>query len=326
MGKLTSSAKTSRGRDPGRRSSTSPQLTSEPTPESPRKQAQRARRQRRVERFEQVHERRRQRQSVRQIARDLGMSRCSVRRYLRCETCPDWNPGRARRSRLDAHREWIDARLAEGNTNAVELHRQLRERGFRGSYGSVRRYVTKRLGAAGKKRERINAAEARPVPPPSAKQLSFEWVRRVENRKPAEQARLDAIRAGSEELEAALNLADEFANLIRKRSNETLTDWLARAEVSSSPELRQFAESIRRDESAVSAAMTESWSNGPVVGHVEPAEDDQTSDVRSRGVQLVEGEGRPRRFRLTREVNRWSCWSWTDRFIESAGEPVLSAC
>ena len=58
------------------------------------------------------------------------------------------------------HREWIDARLAEGNTNALELHRQLTAMGFRGSYGSVRRYVTKRLGAAGKTRERSQRGRA----------------------------------------------------------------------------------------------------------------------------------------------------------------------
>jgi transposase len=247
---------------------TSPQPPSEPTPESPRMQVQRARRQRRVERFEQVHERHRQRHSVRRIARELGMSRCAVRRYLRCETCPDWNPGRARRSRLDAHREWIDAYLAEGNTNAFELHRRLTEIGFRGSYGSVRRYVTKRLAAAGKKRERINAAKAPSVPRPSAKQLSFEWVRHPEKRKAPEQARLDAIRAGSQELTEALDLADEFADLIRKRSGGTLSDWLARGEAISNPEMRRFAEGIRRDESAVTAAVTETWSNGPVEGHV----------------------------------------------------------
>jgi transposase len=165
---------------------------------------------------------------------------------------------------LNAHRDWIDARLAEGDTNAVALHRQLTGMGFRGSDGSVRRYVTKRLGAAGKKRERTNAAKAPSVPLPSAKQLSFEWVRRPEHRKAPEQARLDAIRGGSAELAAALDQADEFAKLIRKRSQGTLTDWLFRGETSSKPELRRYAEGIRRDESAMTTAITETWSNGPV--------------------------------------------------------------
>jgi len=196
------------------------------------------------------------------------MSRHAVRRYLRCTTCPDWNPGRACRSRLDVHRDWIDARLAEGNTNALELHRQLTAMGFRGSYGSVRRYVTKRLGAIGKKRDRSNATKPPSVPQPSAKQLSFEWVRRRENRKLAEQARLDAICAGSDELASALVLADEFTALIRKQSQGTLSDWLARSEASACPEIRRFAEGIRREETAVLAAVTERWSNGPVEGHV----------------------------------------------------------
>ena len=83
-----------------------------------------------------------------------------------------------------------------------------------------------------------------------------------------EQARLDAIRARSDELATALDLADGFAELIRKRSRETLGEWLARGEASSDPDLRRFAEGIRRDEAAVHAAVTETWSNGPVEGHV----------------------------------------------------------
>ena len=245
-----------------------PEPPSEPASESPRLQVRRAKRQRRVGRFEQVHRRHRQGHSERRIARELGMSRKTVRRYLRRESCPDWIPGRPRRLTVDAHREWIDAQLAEGLTNVVELHRQLTERGFKGSYGSVWRYVSKQLGAAGKKDKHLNAASPPVPPPPSAKQLSFEWVRRPEKRKPTEQARLDAIRAGSDELKTALDLADEFAELIRKRSQGTLGDWLVRGEACLNPELRRFAEGIRRDEAAVHVAVTQPWSNGPVEGHV----------------------------------------------------------
>ena len=196
------------------------------------------------------------------------MSFNTVRRYLRCKECPDWKPGRSWRSRWDAHREWIDDRIVEGCTNAAELHRQLVTRDFRGSYNSVQRYVRKRLGAAGKKRERAGAARPSAPPPPSPRQLSFEWVRRPEDRKPDEQRRIDAIRAGSDELATALSLADEFADLLRRRSSVTLSDWLARGETSSPPEIRRFAEGIRRDESAVFAAVTQRWSNGPVEGHI----------------------------------------------------------
>ena len=196
------------------------------------------------------------------------MSSNTVPHYLRCEAPPDWKPGRAWRSRWDRHREWIDARIAEGNTNASDVYRQLTARGFYGSYSSVQRYVRRRLGAAGRKRERVNAARPSDPPPPSPRQLSFEWVRRPEDRKPSEQRRIDAIRAGSDELATALGLADEFADMLRKRSCGTLSDWLVKGEASSCPEIRRFAEGIRRDEAAVLAAVTERWSNGPVEGHV----------------------------------------------------------
>jgi transposase len=65
--------------------------------------------------------------------------------------------------------------------------------------------------------------------------LSFEWVRRPENRKPEEQKRIGAIRACSDELATALDLADEFAALLRKRSTGTLSAWLVKGEASSSP-------------------------------------------------------------------------------------------
>ncbi len=239
-----------------------------PTPASLRREAALAKRRRRVERFEQVHELHRQGTPIRQIARDLAMSRMAVRRYLRHEKCPDWGPRRARRLGMDAHREWIDARVAEGRINASELHRELASRGARLSYATVRRYLTNRLGRAGQTRPRVNAAKPKPTPPPSAKSLSFDWVRRSEKRTVEAQGRLDKIRAASPDLTIALDLADEFASLIRQQSTSTLKEWLSRAEVSFCPEVRHFAEGIRRDESAVNAAVTTRWSNGPVEGHV----------------------------------------------------------
>jgi transposase len=239
-----------------------------PVPESWRLRAQRARRRELAERFERVHELHKRGHPAARIARVLGLSRRSVFRYLRRQTCPAWHLRGSRRSRLDGHREWIDARIAEGFLNVAALHRQLIERGFRGSYASVYDFVRKRLGAAGKKRDRRNAADP-PVPvPPSARQLSFEWARRAEKRKPPEQARLDAVRGLSGELTAALDLADAFAELIRKQSPGTLSEWLTRGEASSDPNLRRFAEGIRREEAAVQAAVTQKWSNGPVEGHV----------------------------------------------------------
>jgi transposase len=240
----------------------------EATSNSPRKLAALAKRRRWVERFQQVQELHRQGTPIRQIARDLAMTRKTVRRCLGHEKCPESTPRRRRRSGMDLHREWLDACIAEGKTNASELHRELAARGVRLSYAAVRRSLTDRLGRVGKSRSRVNAAKPKPIRPPSPRQLSFDWVRRPEKRTVESQARLEKIRAASPDLTTALDLADEFKSLIRKQSSGTLGDWLTRAEVSPCPEVRYFAEGIRRDESAVNAAITLPWSNGPVEGHV----------------------------------------------------------
>jgi transposase len=245
-----------------------PETIAEETSNSPREAAAQAKRHRRVERFQQVQEFHRQGIPIRQIARDLAMTRKSVRRFLGQEKCPELAPRRRRRSVMDAHREWIDSQIAEGKINAAALHRELTARGIRLSYATFRRSVTNRLGRAGKTRPRVNAAKPSPNRPPSPRQLSFDWVRRPEKRTVEAQARLDKIRAASSDLTTTLDLADEFKSLIRKQASGTLGDWLTRAEASPCPEIRHFAEGIRRDESAVNAAVTLPWSNGPVEGHV----------------------------------------------------------
>ena len=218
-----------------------------PAPASPRREAALAERPRRLGRFEQVHELRRPATPIREIARALGLSRHAVRRDLRREHCPDWRPGRDTRPGMDAHREWVAERSAAGRINASALHRDLVSRGVRLSSATVRRLLTQRLGRVGQVRPRVDAAQPKPIPPPSPKRLSVEWVRRPEERPAEAQARLEAIRRASRDLTGALDLADDFTAVLRKHSAGTVTDRWSRAEVSACPEVRHFAAGIRRE-------------------------------------------------------------------------------
>src|SRR5262249_8465147 len=151
--------------------------------------AQQAKHQQRAGRYEEARRQHGQGQSIRRIAREMGLSRGAVRRYLRQDHCPDWRPGRAGRSRLDGFRAWIDEQILAGRDNGSELHRELAAKGYAGSAASVRRFVTKRLAALGKRRGRANAARPRSPPPPSARELSFGVLRAEQKRKPEVQAR-----------------------------------------------------------------------------------------------------------------------------------------
>jgi transposase len=226
-----------------------------------------ARRQRRRDRFDEVRRLRAGGRSIRRIARELGMSPRTVIAYLRRERCPDWNPGVSRATRLDGLRDEVDAFIQEGGRTAAELYRRLRARGCRSSYDAVRRYFRRRLGAAGI--GRVPRSRVRPPRPhrPTARQLSFEFLRRPEDRAGGEAGHMAAV-DGVPGLAEPLQLANEFVEMTRGRSDTPLADWLRRAEGSTSSSVRSFAESLRTDEAAVAAGLRSPWSNGPVEGQV----------------------------------------------------------
>jgi transposase len=238
-------------------------------PLSPRKQVQETKRQQRIREFERVRAFRAQGLSLREIARAASVSVKRVIRYLRADRCPDWNPGHRRPTQLDSFANQVDAWITKGRRNAAELYRALFEQGCRASYDAVRRFVKRRLGSTGRPGPRIGRLipPAAPVPP-SARQLSFAFIRPEEERTEAQQRQVERLQAGDGALQVGLQLAAAFAALVRKTAPGTLGDWLALTQSSGCAELRSFAASLRQDEAAVTAALTEEWSNGPVEGHV----------------------------------------------------------
>src|SRR6185437_10894599 len=152
---------------------------------------------------------------------------------------------RQRPTRVDAYTAHVDRRIAEGCRNAAEVYRELVTQGCPASSAAVLRFFNRRLAAAGQQRARVNAAASRPTAPPSARQLAFDFIRRPENREPAEEQRLDRIRGVDDEVSAALQLADQFVNMVRQRSGAGLADWMAKAAENSAPEIRGFVGGIR---------------------------------------------------------------------------------
>ena len=82
--------------------------------------------------------------SIREIARELDVSRNTVRRYLKSPEAmrPKARPPRG--SKLDPHLEYIDLRMAEGLENCRVLDREIRALGYQGSYSTVVQYVRPR--------------------------------------------------------------------------------------------------------------------------------------------------------------------------------------
>jgi transposase len=209
------------------------------------------------------------------IAQQLGIGKNTVFRYLRIETLPE-RKRRADRGRsiLTPYHAYLQARWNAGHRDAVRLFRELQRRGYTGSYPTVARYAQRLRQAQGQAPRPRRPRHTLPaVAEPAARHLTARratWLvlRRPERLDQDEAAQLVQLQAQHPEVAAAIALAQDFAQLVRKRRPEQLDSWLARAADSPLTPLQRFAKGIRDDDEAVKAGVTLPWSNGPVEGQM----------------------------------------------------------
>ncbi|MEW8144052.1 MAG: IS21 family transposase [Candidatus Thiodiazotropha endolucinida] len=82
--------------------------------------------------------------SIRAIAKQLGVSRNTVREYLRSEAPPSYGPRPDRGSKLDPFKPYINQRLTAASPHwipATVIDREIREQGYEGSIRLLRYYM-----------------------------------------------------------------------------------------------------------------------------------------------------------------------------------------
>jgi transposase len=79
---------------------------------------------------------------------------------------------------------------------------------------------------------------------------------------------LAQLRTQHAEVAEAIDLAQDFAQLVRQQQPQALEPWLARAAESAVGAFQRFAKGLRDDYDAVKAGVTLPWSNGPVEGQI----------------------------------------------------------
>ena len=93
-------------------------------------------------------------------------------------------------------------------------------------------------------------------------------LRRPENRDDEDELLLTQIIAQNPDLAEAIDLNQDFAQLVRNREPEQLDPWLTRAVQSNLEAKGRFALSLGEDYKAVKAGVTLEWSNGQVEGQI----------------------------------------------------------
>jgi transposase len=248
-------------------------------PAPPARAAQRQSEQSRARRlwqYEQVWELHKQGLTAEAVAQRVGISSRTVFRFLRHTTFPERQPRRQfKTTLLDPFKTYLSDRWNAGCHNASKLFREIQTQGFTGNYGLVAAYVRRMRAALGvRSKSRTTAAPVKvtaPVEKPlTPKRATWLVLRRDDKRQDAQadQELLGQLQAQHGELAKAIELSQDFAELLRQHQPDKLDGWLERAAQSALKAFERFAAGLRDDYEAVKAGVTRPWSTGPAEGHM----------------------------------------------------------
>lgn len=210
--------------------------------------------------------------SVSAIARELGLTRMTVRKYLRASSAPVRVKRHCLLSPTSPYVAHLRTRWAAGCDNAAQLWQELRALGFPGSAGVVRRFLgswrTAPQGRGTPPRAGGTAGVVPPPEPPTPRAVRWWLLTPPDQRTPVQQAYLARLEAACPPVRRAGELAREFGRLVRARDGHALDPWLAQAETSGLAVFSSCAKGLRQDYAAVAAALREPYSNGPTEGTV----------------------------------------------------------
>lgn len=220
------------------------------------------------------------------ISRRMGLARGTVRKFADAESFPERAVRSPGPSILDAHIDYLEARLAAGCENAMALWRELRQRGFRGTAKQVHRWLGPRRTERSKHTPHGGGGAPSPAPSPehnkapvlpSPKQLAWYLTRPRERLTEEEGAAVARLEQDAEAASVA-GLVRRLADLLRACSVSTTTRcgapittlerWLTDARKSGVAAVTTFAAGLQQDGAAVKAALTIPWSSGQTEGQV----------------------------------------------------------
>lgn len=202
--------------------------------------------------------------SAREIARSLSIHRKTVRNFIQSNHFPD-RATRQYSRQTDLCLDFLKRRWAEGCHNAKQLRQEVHDRGFTASYHSIRRRVAKWRSQNSSNGDGNTARRQRASP----KRLSWLLFKNDNDLADDDRSLKEKLFILCPEITKGWKAASEFLSLFKKRIGATIARWIDCTTEEGQPrELRSFAQGIRRDLEAVTAAVTLQWSNGQTEGQV----------------------------------------------------------
>jgi transposase len=219
---------------------------------------------RRRARHEEIHKRAASGQSIRSIAKSMGLARPTVTKYLLSQEAPM----RAERRRIpqitDAFLPYLKHRWAEGCRNSRKLFEEIAERGYTGSASRIRKLVS-----PWRTTQSEDSIKSDEIPQsPLWRDVRWSILCPREHLTEDELGYLSRLLEMHPQLTKGYDLVQQFRRILAERRTDELAQWLHEAASSELPSFKRLAASLTADYAAVEAATKYHWSTGPVEGQI----------------------------------------------------------
>jgi transposase len=194
--------------------------------------------------FESIHALAKKGAKNAEVARELGIHRHTVEKYLAFKTPPVRRHFTKKVSAIAPYEDYILARWEQGCRNATRIWREISEQGYPGAYQNVVR-ITRYL----KEQERLGKPMPERPPGISASHAAGILVKKPEKRSEEEDRVLRRLKKVHRITERWCTLFEEFAGMLRdkeehrseEQARRQLQAWTEWAKASGITELKTFA-------------------------------------------------------------------------------------
>ncbi len=195
---------------------------------------------------------------VAEIARQTGLDRKTVTKYLSTSTPPDEAPRAPYPHLLDPFVSQLERLWVQGIRQALPILETLQTAGYHGSLTTISRWL----------RQRRAQERGRATPPVRiARRTWATWFLGSDTSWPRQATvALTQLMTDVPEYRRAWTLVHLFHTMLTHRKGSALAAWIRAAQVSGIPELMRFAKGLAEDAPAVQAGLTDPWSQGMTEG------------------------------------------------------------
>lgn len=217
--------------------------------------------------YNQVVELSKQGGTIQGIARQLQISRQTVRKFVQAPSFPEFQRVPRTKSAINPYRPYLQERWDAGCRTPDQLWKELQERGFTGSWMIVYRWVQLQQDEESRATDHSQQSKHTTVNRMAPRHLAWLFLNAPSQLEKQEQQTLSLLRKAPN-VEIAYGLAQQLVAMLKERNAQPLDTWLWDCQMSGISDLVTFAQGLEKEGSALHAAFTLPYSNGPVEGKI----------------------------------------------------------